>query len=97
MLRRKPHQLVNLQTLDLEDSRLNVIEMSSEYVEEVVSHTVSSSETDQESSAIIELRQQLSDKDKRRAVCQKLTFEICADLIATEMVDIFKALRQQKH
>ena len=57
MLRRKTQELVDLQTLDLEDSRLNVIEMSSEYVEEVVSNTVGSSETEEESSAVFELKQ----------------------------------------
>jgi hypothetical protein len=43
--------------------------MSSEYVEEVASNSGGSSGTEQESSAVVELKQQLNDKDKRRAVC----------------------------
>jgi hypothetical protein len=38
----------------------------------------------------------MKDPERRRTMCQKLTFEICADLIATEMVDIFKSFKLKK-
>lgn len=79
--------LVRDATLDLEESRFNVIEMSSEDIEEVISD---------ENSELVQLKQEMKDPEKRRTMCQKLTFEICADLIATEMVDIFKSFKLKK-
>lgn len=79
--------LIRDATLDLEESRFNVIEMSSEDIEEVISD---------ENSELVQLKQEMKDPEKRRTMCQKLTFEICADLIATEMVDIFKSFKLKK-
>lgn len=79
--------LVRDATLDLEESRFNVIEMSSEDIEEVISD---------ENSELVQLKQEMKDPERRRTMCQKLTFEICADLIATEMVDIFKSFKLKK-
>lgn len=79
--------LIRDATLDLEESRFNVIEMSSEDIEEVISD---------ENSELVQLKQEMKDPERRRTMCQKLTFEICADLIATEMVDIFKSFKLKK-
>ena len=46
-----------------------------------------------ETPASLRLKRELKDEERLKQVCQHLTFDICADLIAKEITDIFKMVR----
>jgi hypothetical protein len=78
-----------------------VLELSSHYVDEVVSSRsplngqgpVERFSETRENTPLVKLKAQLKDQDRMRSICQRITFEICADLIANEMAEIFRNVK----